>query len=283
MHGRIVLVGLMIGLIYCPIWLGKMTHTTLQGSSTVLLNLGCLYLGATTLWTQRHTVLSWTSNRGDRLLGSGLILASAAAFLVGWSSISLQALTTMLILTGIAWSSWGIRFFKSFGFAGALVLVSLYPDYLFLSNSLWKLLTPPDLLERFMAESSKSILLAMGQTAVTEGRFVYLPTGAVEIGSGCSGFDMAFVIAGTGVLLGLFMHLSRIKTLMLVGVGVALALVFNIPRVLLLIFAVVYWGDESFEFWHGPWGGQIFASLLFTAYYYVAMGMINWRSHPQAA
>ena len=92
---------------------------------------------------------------------------------------------------------------------------------------------------------------------------------------GCNGFDMAFVLAGVGVIMGLFFKRSWSKIVALVAAGVSIALVFNVPRIMLLAFAVVYWGKESFEFWHGAIGGQIFATMLLTVYYYVAMAMLR--------
>lgn len=40
---------------------------------------------------------------------------------------------------------------------------------------------------------------------------------------------------------------------MMMVVGAGLALVFNIPRIMLLTLASVYWGKERFNFWHGTW------------------------------
>jgi len=56
---------------------------------------------------------------------------------------------------------------------------------------------------------------------------------------------------------------------------VVLALIFNVPRIMLLAIAAVYWGETSFKFWHGPWGGQMFSGVLFTVYYYAVMGLAN--------
>ncbi|MFM2432056.1 MAG: cyanoexosortase, partial [Cyanobacteriota bacterium] len=110
------------------------------------------------------------------------------------------------------------------------------------------------------------------------GAYVLLPAGAVWVGPGCSGFSMALVLLGTGFLIGKFTGMTWRKTLGIMLIGWFLAMIFNVPRIMLLAIASVYWGKQSFEFWHGPIGGQIFAGVLFTIYYYAAMWIIDRRS-----
>ncbi|MBM0741358.1 archaeosortase/exosortase family protein [Phormidium sp. CLA17] len=148
-----------------------------------------------------------------------------------------------------------------------------------MANSLRRILTGAQL-EHGMAWASGLALRAIEQPVTVEGSILSLSTTieakkVVEVASGCSGFDMAFVLAGVGVIMGLFFKRSWSKIVALVAAGVFLALVFNVPRIMLLVFAVVYWGKDSFEFWHGAIGGQIFASILLTAYYYLAMAMLR--------
>jgi hypothetical protein len=52
--------------------------------------------------------------------------------------------------------------------------------------------------------------------------------------------------------------------------------------VMLLAIASVYWGKASFEFWHGPIGGQMFAMVLFTIFHYMVMYVVG-RSGQKSA
>ena len=54
-------------------------------------------------------------------------------------------------------------------------------------------------------------------------------------------------------------------------IGIVLALAFNVPRIVLMTLAVVYWGKDAFEFWYGAWGGQIFSAIVMTTYYQIIM------------
>lgn len=278
-HNRVLTCGFVVLAIYLLTWLGFMWKAIAHGESTPLLNIGFIYLGLDALWRQRLQLATLSASEEDRLVGYLLILGGAAFFPFCLSSVSLQSLLCMIILLGMALSTWGVEFFKRNLLPTALLMVSIYPDLGFLANSLRKTLTGQQL-EYSMAWAGGLALRGIGQPVTVEGSILSLSTAieaskAVEVASGCSGFDMAFVLAGVGLIMGLFFKRSWSKITALVGAGVALALVFNVPRIMLLAFAVVYWGKESFEFWHGGIGGQIFASILLTVYYYVAMAMLR--------
>jgi exosortase/archaeosortase family protein len=93
---------------------------------------------------------------------------------------------------------------------------------------------------------------------------------------------MAVQMAVAGFFMGLFLKQNWVSTLMMMVVGAGLALIFNIPRIMLLTLASVYWGEGWFNFWHGTWGGQVFTGLLFTLYYYSIMAMVNRRRPKQS-
>jgi exosortase/archaeosortase family protein len=57
--------------------------------------------------------------------------------------------------------------------------------------------------------------------------------------------------------------------------GAVLAYVLNIPRIVLVTYAAVYWGPYWFNFWHHSWGAQIFVGAMFTVYYYIVMWMVD--------
>jgi exosortase/archaeosortase family protein len=65
-------------------------------------------------------------------------------------------------------------------------------------------------------------------------------------------------------------------------IGVVASFIFNVPRVMLLAIASVYWGHGAFEFWHGPWGGQLFSGILFMVYYYLVMWLANRQSQSKS-
>jgi exosortase/archaeosortase family protein len=133
------------------------------------------------------------------------------------------------------------------------------------------------MLEQIMAWLGAIQLNLIGFKAIAQGLYVKLPEGAVMVGAGCSGFDMAYTLMGCSFLFGRFMNVSWRRIGVLIAVGWGLAMICNMPRIALLAIASVYWGKASFEFWHGPIGGQIFSAVMFTVYYYVAMWLVEPR------
>lgn len=277
-HHRVVTFGLLMGLLYLPNWLGILVPSALQGSANLLFNLGALYLGLDRLWRQRTSLAKTTTTEEERLTGYLIIFGTAALFPFCFSSTSLKALLWGVILIGIAYSSWGIQFFKTHRVSSILILLSLYPDWVYLFREVWIMITPSHYLDNLMASAGSLALQAIGQPAIAKAFVIELPTGAVQIGFVCNGFEMAVTMAGASLLMGLWLKQSRLIILSMIAIGVVLALVFNVPRIVLLTIAVVYWGKDSFEFWHGPWGGQIFSTILFTVYYYTIMWMVERQS-----
>ncbi len=277
-HGRFVLCGLLIGLCYFPVWLGGLTVGALQGSAGLPLIAAVVFLGAQELWKRRRELSQMTASSEDQFLGHLLIISGAILFPFCRFDIWPQALIWLLILAGIAFSSWGLSFFQRYPLLILLVLISVYPKPGLMARILWKTFTPPNFLENFMAWSGTHALRMIGQSAEVTGNIVEMPGGSVEVAWGCNGFNMAFTMAAAGLILGLFLQQSWPKILGMMTIGIVLAMAFNVPRIMLLAFASVYWGEASFEFWHGPIGGQLFTGVLFTVYYYAAMGLIEKTS-----
>ena len=276
-HGRIVLCGLFVGLCYFPAWCFDLIGRAVQGSTGLILITGILYLGIRQLWEQRQQLTKLVAADEDRLLGHLFILSGVVLFPFCRFALWSQAVLWGLILIGIACSTYGVSFFRRYALSALLIAFSVYPRPGIAAQLLWESLTPPQFLERWMAWGGSLALHAIGQPAAVSGTTIALPGGTVEVAWGCNGFNMAFAMAVTGLLFGLFFKQSRTNTLSLVAAGIVLALIFNIPRIMLVTLAAVYWGEQWFQFWHGSWGAQIFVGILFTAYYYPAMWLVNRR------
>jgi exosortase len=280
-HNRFVACGLLAGFCYVPFWLADLVIGTLHGAASILM-VAAIALGLYQLRCKRYHLAKLKASEEDEWLGhlliaSGVIL-SPFCFFSEWS----QRLVWMLILAGIACSTWGINFFKHYPIPTFLIFMGLFPQPTVVGKVLWETFTPPKMLEQFMAWSGTLGLQAIGQSATVNQTIISLPGGAVDVAWGCSGFDMATIIAVASLVLGLFLKQSLPKVVFMVILGVILALLSNIPRIMLMAMAEAYWGKAAFEFWHGFWGGQIFSTILFTIYYYAVMALIKHqkkRSH----
>lgn len=229
------------------------------------------------LWRQQKQIALLKASEEDRLLGYILILCGVLLFPFCRFAIWPQALLWAIILAGIACCSWGMQFFRQ-QLLVMSALVTVYPQPGVTARLLWQALTPYEFLERGMAQAGAWALRLFGWQAVTVDALVVFPEGAVDVEWGCNGFDMALTMVVSGLVMGLFLKQSRLRILGFIAIGIVASLVFNVPRVMLLAVASVYWGPAAFEFWHGPWGGQLFSGVLFTMYYYAVMWMAQAKA-----
>lgn len=277
-HGWIILSGLFIGLCYFPVWLTNMLTRASQGSAGIPLISAAVYLGIQELWKHRRQLKQMTAAEDDRLLGHILIISGVVLYPLCTFAVWSQSLLWLLILVGIAFSCWGGSFFRRFPLPTLLFAFSVYPKPGIMARIVWEALAPAYGLEKIMAWFGWVGLQAIGQPATLSGKVISLSGESVVVGWGCNGFNMAFTMGVTGLILGLFLQQSWLKISSMVAAGIFLALLFNVPRIMLLALAAVYWSDEAFQFWHGGWGSQIFTSILFTPYYYIVMWLVNRRS-----
>jgi exosortase/archaeosortase family protein len=278
-HSQIVAIGLLFIIAYLPTWLGVIGRGIISGKSDSILNFGLIFLGLQTIHSQRHKLRELQSVGGDdRFLGYGLMLTGIVTFIFFHSimfSGSFQAMAIILLLLGIGGSTWGLGFFGLFPASIVYILIAVYPDTAFIAIRVCRFFTSEDMLEQVMAWLGALQLQIIGYKAIAQGLYVKLPEGAVQVGPGCSGFDMAYTLMGCSFLFGQFMQVSWRRIWGLIAVAWVLAMICNMPRISLLAIASVYWGKASFDFWHGPIGGQIFSAVMFTIYYYVAMWLVE--------
>ncbi|WP_242036459.1 cyanoexosortase C [Leptolyngbya sp. FACHB-321] len=282
-HNRIVLLGLIVVLSYLLFWFGILVFRIFKGSSSGMLQMAAISLGAQQLWKQRQQLTKQTALEEDQLLGHMLTISGVLLFpvclLMTWAEPMVSALVSAavcsIILAGIACSQWGASFFSSYPLSIFLICLGLLPKPAEISRALWRSFTAPEMLERFMAWAGGAALRTVGQPAAVDGIFISLPSGSVEVGWGCNGFDMAMTMVVASLVLGLFLKQSGPKVMALMVIGAMLALVSNIPRIMLVTYAAVYWGKYWFDFWHDSWGSQIFVSVIFTIYYYVIMAVLK--------
>lgn len=276
-HGRFVLLGLSVGLVYLPVWLGYLLPRALKGKVGWFLVLCMLGLAAAELWNRRSKLSVLNASEEDRLIGYLLIACAAILFPFCRFAIWPQSILWLMVLAGIACSTWGVSFFRQFILPTALIGLTVYPRIGFISRFLWDFFTPYQFLEIKMAQVSSAAMRLIGFPAVQEGIYITFPEGSVEVGWGCNGLDMALSIAATGFLMGILYKQKPRQMMLLIGIAMIVSLAFNIPRLMLVTIAHVYWGPWWFDFWHGFWGGQIFVGLLLTVYYYVMMAMIEYE------
>lgn len=272
-HRRIVAVGLFVVACYIPLWLAKLAVGVMHGSGSIIMA-AAAGLGLYRLWQQRQELVTLEASEGDRWLGYFLIGVSLLLLPLGFTTLWMQRIIWLQAFAGIALSTWGAAVFGRYPISTFLIVLGLFPEPTAVGMTLWKTFTPPHMLESLMAWGGTIGLRAIGQPATQlDAVSIALPGGAVRVDWGCSGFDMATVLAVASLVVGLALRESIARVMLMVAIGIALALIANVPRIMLLAISEAYWGDQAFTFWHGPWGGQIFSGAMFTIYYYIIMAI----------
>lgn len=282
-HGIIVLCGLSIGLCYFPAWFMGLWVSEGQGSAGLPLLCAVVYLGFVQLWHSRIELAQVKADPEDRFLGHILIISGILLFPFLRFDIWPQAVIWVFILAGIAISTWGANFFFQYPLLSTLVALSAYPKIGVMSKLLWQAATPPLLLERLMAQLGSVGLRLIGQGAESKQSLILLAGNGVNVDWACNGFNMALSVATAAWLMGIFFRQSWRIILLMVGSAIALSLLFNVPRIMLLTLAHIYWGNTAFTIIHGPIGGQIFSGILLTVYYYTVMPFISTSSDSKAS
>ncbi len=268
--------GLAVGLIHLPFWLRDVVLGTLVGAGSSLLLLA-VSVGVYMVWQKRAQLAELVPSPEDRWIGYCLIFGGVCVAPLCASAEWSQKILLMIILLGVGLSSWGMQFFGRYPIPVFLIFLGLFPNAYAVGREVWEAFTPPHILDNTMAAISTFGLSLIGQEAENTGRVIDLAGKPVYVDWACNGFNLSAEVAVGSIVLGFLLKQTLPKVALLTGIGIALALTFNVPRIMLMAMANAYWGEASFNFWHGLWGGQIFSMIVFTLYYYILMAVIDQK------
>lgn len=111
----------------------------------------------------------------------------------------------------------------------------------------------------FTAQFSTAVLWYLGFEVSRQGVFVILPTGSVEVYSGCSGMIAILYLWGLAALFLVMFPTDWSKKILVPVVATLLAFVVNGGRVALMAILAGSSNQKAFDYWHTGAGSQIFA------------------------
>lgn len=116
------------------------------------------------------------------------------------------------------------------------------------------------------AKFSAFLLWYLGFEVSIEGTYIILPTGAVNVYSGCSGIEAIAYLLGLAAIFWVMFPMSHLKKLFVSCVGMAIAFGINAIRVALMAVLTAYSQQEAFVYWHEGDGSTIFAMISVTCF-----------------
>ncbi|MCT7961931.1 cyanoexosortase A [Laspinema sp. D1] len=130
------------------------------------------------------------------------------------------------------------------------------------------------------AKFSALILWYLGFPVTRQGIYVNLPTGSIEVYSGCSGYSAILQLLGLSILFLFMFPTTRKQKIYIPLAAIILGFIVNGIRVALMAFLVAYSNKESFEYWHYGDG-----SLIFSMFGVFLLGLFCWffilRNEPE--
>jgi exosortase len=209
-------------------------------------------------WATRLPAARPTQDRWLVLTGGALALCFFPTRLIReatpeWSAVSwaLALEVVGLTLVAIAWMG-GWRALRHFAWPVGFFLVAVAWPVRFetaLTQSLMQ----------HLAAATAEILNFAGVSAAQEGNLIRLSVGVVGVDEACSGVRSLQSMLMAALFLGELNRLSWMARGALVLIGLALAVVFNVARALLLVTIALRQGLPELARWHDPAGFSILA------------------------
>lgn len=114
-------------------------------------------------------------------------------------------------------------------------------------------------LSSYTARFAAYVLWYMGLPVTLQGTTILLPTGAIEVYGGCSGWESMLYLLGIAVLFLLVFPGTGAKQMLVPMMAVALGFCLNGFRVCLLAVLVAAQNQAAFRYWHEGSGSLIFS------------------------
>jgi cyanoexosortase A len=125
----------------------------------------------------------------------------------------------------------------------------------------------------FTAKFAAFILWYLGYQVTRIGINIHLPTGSIEVYSGCSGMELIFYMLSITVLFLLMFPINHQRKFLVPIIAIILAFIVNGIRVALMAIIIANHQMEAFKYWHHGNGSLIFSliavSLLGLFYWYL--------------
>lgn len=213
------------------------------------------------LWEKRD-ILNLESDVISTFLGLLLIASVLIKNTVDPYFGLLFQISPLLSGLGIALLASGIKGLKQYSQEFILLSVISIPETLLLQILDVSLIT---------AKFAAFFLIHLGFDVSLQGVNLILPTGAVEVTPGCSGFENMIWLLRLAALFLILFPSTLWKKILVPIAAILLGFLVNSARVALMAFLVAYSNQDAFKYWHEGDGAQIcslVSAFIFGAFCY---------------
>jgi len=250
----IAIVAICFIILYFPVW----KHLIISWFSSDEYSYGffILPISCYILWQKRNT-LSRLPNISSKL-GLVVLIFSLAFYILATIAgiLTITAISMIFALAGVVIYLWGLNVFKEVMFP-LFFLLFMIP----IPAQIYSSITSK--LQLLVSETSVWFSILLNLPAYREGNIIYLPEQTLQVVSACSGLRSLTSIMTISVILGYLTLNSIFLRFILFCIGIPVAILVNIIRVLLVILAFYYFKyDLTDGFEHTILGVAIFILAL---------------------
>jgi cyanoexosortase A len=203
------------------------------------------------LWEKRNQ-LTLESDVFSTFLGLALIASVLIKSMVDPYFGFLFQISPFLSGLGVALIASGLKRLKQYSQEFILILAISIPETLLLQLFDVSMIT---------AKFSAFFLLHLGFDISLQGVNLILPTGAVEVTPGCSGFESIIWLLRLAALFLVLFPTRWWKQILVPVIAIILGFLGNSVRIALMALLVAYSNQDAFKYWHEGDGAQVFSLI----------------------
>lgn len=207
--------------------------------------------------SRKHRSLNLQSDLFSSLVGLILmVLPLVRSMFVHVPNDILTEVSPLITFLGLGLLASGFKGLKQYG-QEAIVIFTLVLPQVVVATLVEKFIN----LNAIAAQFSYYLLTYSGFNVQLQGVNIILPTGSVEVYSGCSGLIPMLMMFKLSVLFLVMFPTKSIEKVFLPIVAVGIAFIVNGFRIALMALLVAFSNSDTFDYWHQGDGSQIFSLI----------------------
>lgn len=207
--------------------------------------------------SRKHQSLNLQSDLFSSLVGLILmVLPLVRSMFVHVPNDILTEVSPLITFLGLGLLASGFKGLKQYGQEAIVIFTSVLPQVV-VATIVEKFID----LNAIAAQFSYYLLTYSGFNVQLQGVNIILPTGSVEVYSGCSGLIPMLMMFKLSVLFLVMFPTKSIEKVFLPMVAIGIAFIVNGFRIALMALLVAFSNSDTFDYWHQGDGSQIFSLI----------------------